>query len=93
MTTKVEREKRRTREEIIYQILEACCKGSNKSAIANKAALNARVASTYLEMLIEIGMIVKNGRLYITTRKGKKILPVMKNVQDALADLTDVHGE
>lgn len=93
LTTKVEREKRRTREEIIYQILEACCRGSNKSAIANKAALNARVASTYLEMLIEIGMIVKNGRLYITTRKGKKILPVMKNVQDALADLTDVHDE
>jgi predicted transcriptional regulator len=93
LTTKVERERKRTREEIIYQILEACCRGTKTSAVANRTALNARVASSYLEMLIKIGMIEKNGRLYITTRKGRKILPVMKNVQDALADSTDVHDD
>jgi predicted transcriptional regulator len=92
LTTKSRREKR-TREEIIYQILEACCEGTNKSAVANKAALNAKVANSYLEMLIRIGMIKKNDRLYITTRKGTKILPVMKNVQDAFTNSTDVHNK
>jgi len=93
LTTKSRREKKRTREEIIYQILEACCEGTNKSAVANKAALNAKVANSYLEMLIRIGMIKKNDRLYITTRKGTKILPVMKNVQDAFTNSTDVHNK
>jgi predicted transcriptional regulator len=93
LTTKVQREKKRTREEIIYQILEACCGGIKKTAVANKAALNAKVASSYLETLIEIGMIEKKDRLYITTLKGAKILPVMKNVRDAIANLTDVHNE
>ncbi|VVB63408.1 Winged helix-turn-helix [uncultured archaeon] len=93
LTAKAQREKRRTREEIVYQILEACRRGCKKSAVANRAALNASVANTYLEMLIKIEMIEKNERLYITTRKGRKILPVMKNVRDALADSTDVHDE
>ena len=53
----------------------------------------ANVASSYLEMLIRIGMIEKKDRLYITTRKGIKILPVMKNVQDAFTNSTGVHNE
>jgi predicted transcriptional regulator len=93
LTTIVQREKKRTREEIIYQILEVCCGGSKKSAVANKAALNARVANSYLEMLIRIGMIEKKDRLYITTRKGAKILTVMKNVQDAFTNSTNVHSD
>ena len=93
MTTKERKGKKRTREEIIYQILEACRGGINKTAVANKAALNANVASSYLEMLIRIGMIEKKDSLYITTRKGIKILPVMKNVQDALTNSTSVHNE
>ncbi len=93
MTTKERKGKKRTREEIIYQILESCREGINKTAVANKAALNANVASSYLEMLIRIGMIEKKDSLYITTRKGIKILPVMKNVQDALTNSTSVHNE
>ena len=93
LTTKKRKGKKRTREEIIYQILESCREGINKTAVANKAALNANVASSYLEILIRIGMIEKKDRLYITTRKGIKILPVMKNVQDALTNSTSVHNE
>jgi predicted transcriptional regulator len=82
-TTNVRRRKR-TREEVIYQILEACREGLNRTAIADKAALNARVANSYLEMLIKNGMVQKKDRLYITTLKGEKILPLLKNVQDTL---------
>jgi predicted transcriptional regulator len=93
LTTKVRRGKKRTREEIIYQILEACCEGIKKTAVANKVALNANIASSYLEMLIRNGMIEKKGRLYIITLKGAKILPVMKNVQDAFTNSTGAHTE
>jgi predicted transcriptional regulator len=93
LTTMALRGKKRTREEIIYQILKACREGINKTAVANMAALNVNVASSYLEMLIRIGMIEKNGRLYITTHKGRKILPVMKNVQDAFTNSTAVQDE
>ena len=93
MTTKKRKGKKRTREEIIYQILEACCGGINKTAVANKVSLNANVASSYLEMLIGIGMIEQKDRLYITTRKGVKILPVMKNVQDAFTNSTGIRNE
>ena len=93
LTTKERKGKKRTREEIIYQILEACCGGIKKTAVANKVALNANVASSYLEILIGNGMIEKKDRLYITTRKGAKILPIMKNVQDAFTNSTGFHNE
>ena len=89
LTTKGQRKEKRTREEIIYQILEACRGGIIKTSVASKAALNGQAVSAYLEMLIGIGMIEKKDRLYITTPKGLKILPVMKNAQDALTKSKD----
>jgi predicted transcriptional regulator len=82
--TMKERKKRRTREEIIYQILEACCEGINITEVAGKITLNIKIVNSYLELLIKNGMIQKKGGLYMTTRKGARILPVMKKVQDSL---------
>lgn len=82
-----ERKKRRTKEEIIYQILEACSEGININEIAGKITLNIKIVNSYLELLIKTGLIQKKDGLYITTLKGARILPVMKNVQDSLTFL------
>lgn len=82
-----ERKKRRTKEEIIYQILEACSEGINITEVAGKITLNIKIVDSYLELLIKTGLIQKKDGLYITTRKGARILPVMKNVQDSLTFL------
>jgi predicted transcriptional regulator len=82
--TMKERKKRRTKEEIIYQILEACCEGTNITEVAGKITLNIKIVNSYLELLIKSRMIQKKDGLYITTRKGARILPVMKKVQDSL---------
>jgi predicted transcriptional regulator len=79
-----ERKKKRSREEIISQILEACCEGTSKTALANKAELNFANANAYLKILIKNKMVkVKKGS-YITTSKGVQILEIMKKIQNAL---------
>lgn len=77
---------RRTKEKIICQILETCLKGINITAVANKVALNNQVTNSYLKMLIRKGMIQEKDGLYITTTEGARILPVLKNIQDAFSD-------
>lgn len=80
------RKEKRSREKIIYQILEACLEGIYITDIVNKVALNNVIANLYIRMLIKKGMIQEKNRLYITTVKGARILPIMKNIQDALTN-------
>lgn len=80
------RKEKRSREKIIYQILEACREGIYITDIVNKVALNNVIANLYIKMLIKKGMIQEKNRLYITTVKGARILPIMKNIQDALTN-------
>jgi predicted transcriptional regulator len=80
------RKEKRSREKIIYQILEACYEGANITTVVDKVALNNIIANSYIEMLIEKGMIQEKNRLYIITAKGARILPIMKNIQDTLTN-------
>lgn len=87
------RKEKRSREKIIYQILEACREGANITTIVDKVALNNVIANMYIEMLIKKGMIQDKNRLYITTAKGAKILPIMKNIQETLTKSNELHNE
>jgi predicted transcriptional regulator len=79
-----ERRKERSREEIISQILEACCEGTRKTALAGKAEVKITNANAYLKILIKNKMIEDNKGSYITTSKGLQILEIMKKIRNAL---------
>ena len=61
---------RRSRPEIIRDILLVAKGGANKTRIVYKANLNFKFLDRYLETLIPSGMIEQRGRIWRTTLKG-----------------------
>lgn len=70
--------KRRTRNDIIVDILSTSVKGANKSKIVWKVNLNFKKAAEYINYLVELELLVEehNGRkkIYRTTEKGMNLL-------------------
>jgi len=84
---------KRSRPEIISQILEICINGASKTRIVYQyqANLNFKTVNSYLDLLIKNEMIqVNEGRaiLYETTPKGIGLLGNIKRIHDKLPDLT-----
>jgi predicted transcriptional regulator len=82
---------KRSREEIISQILEICKNGASKTKIVYRANLNFRTVNPYLDLLIKNDLIqVNEGRamLYETTPKGIRLLESIKQINDKLLDPT-----
>ena len=78
---------KRSRNEIISQILEICKKGASKTKIVYQANLNFRTVNPYLDLLIKNDLIQINvGRaiLYETTPKGIRLLETIKQINDKL---------
>lgn len=71
---------RRSRLEIIIDILEAGKEGINKTSIVYKANLNFKLAREYLDLLQEQGLIENRLNIYITTVDGKCFLDKAKSV-------------
>ena len=70
---------RRTRTQIICDILNLCAKdeGKNKTAIVYGANLNFKTVQSYIKMLLEKGYI-SNGSRYVTTPAGKDLIKSLK---------------
>ena len=82
---------KRSRNEIISQILEICKNGASKTKIVYQANLNFNTVNPYLDLLIKNDLIrVNEGRaiLYETTPKGIRLLERIKQVNDRLLDPT-----
>ena len=78
---------KRSRNEIISQILEICKKGASKTKIVYQANLNFNTVNPYLDLLIKNDLIrVNEGRaiLYETTPKGIRLLETIKQINDKL---------
>jgi predicted transcriptional regulator len=68
---------KRSRGEIVAQILDVCKAGANKTRIVYQANLNFRTVDPYLETLIKNDLIeVRPGKYtsYETTQKGSNLL-------------------
>jgi predicted transcriptional regulator len=67
---------KRSREDIISDILDVCISGANKTKIVHQAKLNFRIINPYLDLLIEKNLIkTSQGQvLYETTTKGISVL-------------------
>ena len=80
---------KRSRQEIILQILEICMNGASKTKIVYKVNLNFKTVNPYLDLLIKNGLIQVNeggAIVYETTPKGIELMESIKRVRDKLLD-------
>jgi predicted transcriptional regulator len=78
---------KRSREEIVSEILDVCLNGANKTKIVYQANLNFRTINPYLDLLIGKNLIkVSQGRIlrYETTPQGIDMLEDIKGVHNGL---------
>ena len=83
---------KRSRQEIISQILEICMNinGASKTKIVYQANLNFKTVNPYLDLLIKNGLIMVNEKqvtLYETTQEGKSLLERLQKVHGELSEL------
>jgi predicted transcriptional regulator len=79
---------KRSRGEIVAQILDVCKAGANKTRIVYLANLNFNTVNPYLETLIENDLLeVRPGEhvLYETTQKGSNLLETIGQVNRELS--------
>jgi predicted transcriptional regulator len=80
---------KRSRQEIVSQILEICTNGAIKTQIVYQANLNFRTVNPYLDILIKNDLIKVNEECaihYETTPKGIRLLEDIKRIQGELLD-------
>jgi predicted transcriptional regulator len=78
---------KRSRGEIVAQILDVCKAGANKTRIVYQANLNFRTVDPYLETLIKNDLIeIRPGKYisYETTQKGSNLLETIGQVNEEL---------
>ncbi len=71
---------RRSRLDIIVDVLEAGKEGTNKTNIVYKTNLNFKLAKEYLDLLQTRGLIENKLNKYITTENGKSFVDKAKEV-------------
>lgn len=79
---------KRSKQEIIAQILEVCLESSSKTRIVYQVNLNFRTINPYLDILTKKNLIEVNGseqKLYKTTPKGLDLLDAIKKVNSSLS--------
>jgi predicted transcriptional regulator len=79
---------KRSKQEIIAQILEVCLESASKTRIVYQVNLNFRTVNPYLEILMKNKLIeVGKGEqtLYNTTQKGADLLETIKKVNESLS--------
>jgi predicted transcriptional regulator len=79
---------KRSKQEIIAQILEVCLESASKTRIVYQVNLNFRTVNPYLEILMKNNLIeVGKGEqtLYNTTQKGADLLETIKKVNESLS--------
>ena len=76
---------RRTRTDIIKEILELCINPVNKTTIVYGCNLNFKIVKKYLSWCFINGWLQKTGKTYQTTVLGKNyldiLIPVVKLIQ------------
>lgn len=77
---------KRSKEQIISQILDICCEDVNKTTIVHKTSSNSANVNMYLKMLLKNKLVRANDRYYRTTSKGIEIMENLRRIHEALAD-------
>ncbi|MDM7940957.1 MAG: winged helix-turn-helix domain-containing protein [Methanothrix sp.] len=81
---------KRSKHNIISEILEICKDGASKTRIVYQANLNFRTVNPYIDLMIKNGLIdvsYGNNVLYETTEKGMNLLENFKQINNELKEL------
>lgn len=73
--------KRRSKFDIIIAILDVVSGGATKTKIVYKANLNFNLATKYLELLLEKGLVRVDGSSYEITEDGKTFVEKARELQ------------
>ncbi len=73
--------KRRTKFDIVIEILDVVSGGANKTKIVYSANLNFNLATKYLDFLLEKGLVRTDGSCYKITGEGEIFLKKAKELQ------------
>jgi len=79
---------KRSKQDIIAQILEVCLERSSKTRIVYQVNLNFRTINSYLELLLKnklLDMVEEEQKLYKTTARGKILLENIKKINESIA--------
>lgn len=77
---------RRSRIDIIIDVLDAAQVGVNKTSVVYRTNLNFKLAEKYIELLQKHELLENRSDKYITTSKGKIFLEKAKEVTLSLED-------
>ncbi|NPV61619.1 MAG: DNA-binding protein [Methanotrichaceae archaeon] len=81
---------KRSRHEIVSQILDICKDGASKTRIVYQANLNFRTVNPYLDLLIKNDLIRSKQEkivMYETTDKGVNLLDSYERIQNQLSEI------
>jgi predicted transcriptional regulator len=84
------RRKKRSRYEIIHDVLDQCQTGSKKTWVMYRANLSYDLTTNYLNELEKLGLVENKEGLYYITEKGKQLLELLKAWRQKKAELDDV---
>ncbi len=77
---------RRSRIDIIIDVLDAAQMGINKTSVVYRTNLNFKLGEKYLELLLKQGLVENNSDKYKTTENGKIFLEKAKEITQQLEE-------
>jgi len=84
------RRKKRSKYEIIHDVLDQCQTGSKKTWVMYRANLSYDLTTNYLDELAKLGLVESKDGLYYTTEKGKQLLELLKAWAQKKSELSDL---
>ncbi|MCQ4450314.1 MAG: winged helix-turn-helix domain-containing protein [Sulfolobales archaeon] len=84
------RRKKRSKYEIIQDVLDQCQTGSKKTWVMYRANLSYDLTTEYLDELAKLGLVEPKDGLYYTTDKGKQLLELLKTYRQKKSELNDI---
>ena len=84
------RRKKRSRYEIIHDVLDQCQTGSKKTWVMYRANLSYDLTTNYLNELTKLGLVEPKDGLYYITEKGKQLLELLKTWRQKKSELDDI---
>jgi predicted transcriptional regulator len=80
---------RRTRVEILIELLSAAVEGASKTRIMYRANLNFKRCDCYIKELLGSGLLekrdVSGSVTYVATERGKELLEILRKTRQFLA--------
>ena len=83
--------KKRSRYEIVAEILEQCQNGARKTWVMYRANLSYDLTTNYLNNLVKAGLLENRDGLYYITDKGRQLLELLKEWREKRNEFMEIN--